>query len=365
MKLPAKTEIIRQYILTEIGGEQADAFINVYYLPLKDKFAKKAGELIEQGYLVKDVYASIIGPIAGKTDMVYYQKLNEPYRLGEVSIIETKKYEENPYAKLLGNLKKAKMGPYVLQMESLPAYRPFVFSTKTVLDDKNYRDISPLAAFSTPFRFPSLRLRNRIWMSLVPHEIETMESAIEEASGNVLTYGLGLGYFAFMASQKENVDKVTVIEKDPKVIALFQKHLLPLFPHKEKIFVCQADALEFAAAKPSGFTYCFADLWHNPEDGLPLYLKLKKMEFCPTSYWIEKDILVYFRRHLIALIDEESKGAKDKDYLHPKNFSEQLLGALHAHLSKKTIDGERDLHGLLSEESLKRIAATIRIQENI
>ena len=92
MKLPAKTEIIRQYILTEIGGEQADAFINVYYLPLKDKFAKKAGELIEQGYLVKDVYASIIGPIAGKTDMVYYQKLNEPYRLGEVSIIETKKY---------------------------------------------------------------------------------------------------------------------------------------------------------------------------------------------------------------------------------------------------------------------------------
>ena len=44
-------------------------------------------------------------------------------------------------------------------------------------------------------------------MSLKPNEIETMEQPIENANGNILVYGLGLGYFAFMASQKNSVKK--------------------------------------------------------------------------------------------------------------------------------------------------------------
>ena len=60
-------------------------------------------------------------------------------------------------------------------------------------------------------------------MLITPNEIETMKKSISEATGNVLTYGLGLGYYAYMVSMKENVESVTIVEKDKEIIDLFKK----------------------------------------------------------------------------------------------------------------------------------------------
>ena len=51
-------------------------------------------------------------------------------------------------------------------------------------------------------------------MSIIPNEIETMKEAIETVKGNVLVYGLGLGYFPYMISLKNDVNKITIIEKE-------------------------------------------------------------------------------------------------------------------------------------------------------
>ena len=55
-----------------------------------------------------------------------------------------------------------------------------------------------------------------------------MKLPVERAKGKVLTFGLGLGYFAYMCSLKEEVESVTVVEKDKSVIKLFNEIILPL-----------------------------------------------------------------------------------------------------------------------------------------
>ena len=124
-----------------------------------------------------------------------------------------------------------------------------------------------------------------------------MAAPLGRASGNVLTYGLGLGYFAFHASGKDTVTRVDVVERDEKVIELFEKYLLPQFPHSGKIRVICADALDFARERAAGYDYIFADIWHDPSDGVPLYRRLKEYESCAPGarfdYWCEDTIIHY------------------------------------------------------------------------
>ena len=90
----------------------------------------------------------------------------------------------------------------------------------------------------------------------------------------------------------------TNIERDPDVIALFKEHILPQFPHKEKIKLLQADAFAYMEKElpKASFDYIFADLWHDASDGLEMYMRLKRLEGnIPTDYWIEDSLLSYLR----------------------------------------------------------------------
>ena len=99
-----------------------------------------------------------------------------------------------------------------------------------------------------------------------------------------------------MASEKPEVESVTVVELDPAVIALFNEHLLPQFPHRDKITVVQADAFDFlehgmASVRPD---FVFMDIWHDISDGAPLYVRARQFEsrFPRTrfTYWIDRSI---------------------------------------------------------------------------
>lgn len=135
-------------------------------------------------------------------------------------------------------------------------------------------------------------------MSVTPNEINTMKEPILKAHGKVLTFGLGLGYFAYMVSVKENVESVTIIEKDASVISLFRKCILPQFKYKEKIKIIESDAFEFLNKLKNGeYDFAFVDIYHDVGDGKEVYLKFKEKEtlFSETefTYWIEKSIKLY------------------------------------------------------------------------
>ncbi len=56
------------------------------------------------------------------------------------------------------------------------------------------------------------------WMSITFNEIFTMQPAVDEAKGRVLALGLGLGYFAYMAALKPEVESVTIVERNAGII---------------------------------------------------------------------------------------------------------------------------------------------------
>lgn len=79
-------------------------------------------------------------------------------------------------------------------------------------------------------------------MTTIPNEINTMKDPIDKARGDVLTYGLGLGYYVYMVANKDEVRSITAVENDDEIIALFRQHILPQFSHPEKVIIVRDDA---------------------------------------------------------------------------------------------------------------------------
>jgi len=205
-------------------------------------------------------------------------------------------YVEDAYYQSI-KIPTERRGSWQLRTQLIQPCQPFVCNDMLRLDDG--RVLPQIGFFTAPFPYPAVLEDDREWMTLMPNETISTLPAVAEASGRVLTYGLGLGYFSFMAANKPDVASVTVVERDPQVIALFRKYILPQFPQPQKIRIIEADAFEFAAAEmPKGeYDFVFADIWHDVGDGLPLYRPFKELE--PLSphtrymYWIEPTMLCY------------------------------------------------------------------------
>ena len=163
--------------------------------------------------------------------------------------------------------------------------------------DERGRILPQLGWFDQAFSFPAIREDGRVWMTITPNEINTIQPAVQASRGKVLTFGLGLGYYAFHCLLKDDVASVTVVEKNPAVIDVFTRLLLPFFPRKDALHIIQADAFDYAANTMPGesFDTVFTDLWHDVADGIPLYQRMKALEVPGPNYlyWIEKTLRVY------------------------------------------------------------------------
>ena len=204
--------------------------------------------------------------------------------------LDKNKYEDNLYYKNI-SFKNIKSNKWSFRYESYKPYEAFVFNDLRKINDKLYPCIG---YFKEEYKYPAVLENNREWMLITPNEIETMEKPINEATGNVLTYGLGLGYYAYMVSMKEDVKTVTIVEKDKEIIELFNKYILPQFRFKDRIRIINMDAFEYFK-KNIYYDFVFVDIWHDPSDGIDLYLKFKSLEKknIKYSYWIEDTIKCY------------------------------------------------------------------------
>lgn len=100
------------------------------------------------------------------------------------------------------------------------------------------------------------------WMSIVPLEIESQEIGIAAAHGHTVVLGLGMGWAAANCALNPAVSRVTVVERDPSVIALIAD--LGVFAQlpdaaRAKIDVVEADAFDWRPDAPVDSLQ--ADIW--------------------------------------------------------------------------------------------------------
>lgn len=218
----------------------------------------------------------------------------EVYLPRMISSLSTEIYQKDPYYQNI-RIQNRRYGKWKLKRDKYDPYQAFIWRDFVYQDEKVFPQIG---FFSRPFYFPAVYEGNRLWMSITPNEIETMKEPIAKAHGKVVTLGLGLGYFAYMASIKQEVESVTIVERDESVIHLFKEVILPQFSHPEKIHIIHTDAFDFLSSLKDGdYDYLFADLWHDAGDGKPLYLAIKnyekKLPHVEFQYWIEDTIRYY------------------------------------------------------------------------
>ena len=158
-------------------------------------------------------------------------------------------------------------------------------------------------------------------MTLTPVDLDTCEEAIKAARGKVVTFGLGLGYYAYMAAEKKEVESVTVVELSEDVIHLFKEHILPQIPNKHKINIVNSDAFEYAekVMPKEGFDVAFVDTWRDASDGAPMYKKMKALEkHSPNTrflYWVEGFLRSRLRAEKICdYIEAYEDGVLEEDY---------------------------------------------------
>jgi hypothetical protein len=100
------------------------------------------------------------------------------------------------------------------------------------------------------------------WMSIVPMEVESQEIGIAAARGHTVVLGLGMGWCAANVALNPAVERVTVVERDPDVIALIEG--LGIFEQlppemRAKIAVVRDDALTWRPDAPVDSVQ--ADIW--------------------------------------------------------------------------------------------------------
>ena len=220
--------------------------------------------------------------------------------LPSICELETAPYTGDAYFSHV-KIPEIKRGKWELKTEELAPFETFVCNDFVITPDR--RMIPQIGFFRERYPFPAVLENGREWMTLLPNEMVTTYPAIESAHGRVLTFGLGLGYFTYHACQKENVERVTVVDISPDVIELFRTHILPQFPNRDKVELICADAFDFADHNMGGnFDFVFADIWHDAGDGCELYLRMKEYERLHPdiefSFWLEDTLKCYLDKSL-------------------------------------------------------------------
>ncbi|MBR6570926.1 MAG: hypothetical protein IKK75_10800 [Clostridia bacterium] len=270
--------------------------------------------------------------------------MEERYLRHAIHLLDAKECSRDPYYQTI-RLPEISRGRWKMGYKTIAAYELFTSDDLRAMPDG--REIPQTGFFTRDFRAPVVEENGREWMTVTPSEINTMTADIRAAYGKVAVFGLGLGYYAFMVSEKSEVTEVTVIERDPEVISLFREFILPQFPHKEKVTVIEADAYAFAAAMGDQQYDCaYVDIWHDVLDGVEMYLKMKRLEKSSPGtkflYWIEPSMLAWLRGMALMEIAENTPGP--------------MLAAI------GNVNDVAMLKEALKDENLRRIAANIPLE---
>lgn len=259
-------------------------------------------------------------------------------------------YQSDPYYQTIRGA-KIKVKNIELVTKVYRKNQLFIFDD-VVASPPYFQEKLSLSYPQVDYPYLALTQDDKIWMAIIPHEINTMKRAIDQAQGRVVVLGLGLGYYPFMISRKTNVERIIIVEKDKEIINIFNKHLLPYFSNRNKIEIIHADAYDYLAKHHLNFDFAFFDIYRSSNDDLDLYIKAKRQEKLypqlAISYWLEGSMIAHLRRVMISYLAEV--------YYHYETKDSSPLDDLFAHIDDKLKDyvanSYEDIIELLSDDHI-------------
>ena len=307
-----------------------------------------------ESFANESLYRELILDLDGLNEEDIDEEFFNEYLLPSIKEIVEDKYFNNPYLKNI-NIPHVKSGKYQLNHLS---YRPYeLFPLDDIIVDKdNYKELSQIGYFKKEVSYPFLGDDNNVWMSINPNEILTMEKHIKKAKGKVLVLGLGLGYFAYMISSKKDVEKVIIIENDNAIINLFKKHILNQFENKDKILIVHDDAFNYLKNN-KGYDMVFADIWHDANDGIASFIKLKEIEGklnIPFMYWIDTSLFAMVRRCIVTILVEHLENDNPR-YDVNKDEMDKVINTIYFKIKDLKLNTKEDIHNLLSDEYIDKL----------
>ena len=296
---------------------------------------------------------------------LYFDEFNEETRNylkyhyidKSVKKLDANRYIDDPYYKNI-KIEDKKIGRWDLKMMTIKPYQGFLYDDIEMADDE--KEIPKLGFFDTEFRYPAVLEDDNEWMTLVPSEIETLREGIDKAHGEVITFGLGLGYYPYMVSLKDNVSSITIVEKDENVIKLFEENILPQFEHKEKVKVICSDAFQYVReCSDTHYDFAYVDIWRDASDGIEMYIPMKNIEYMwPNTefmYWVETSILCELKRYVFLVLLKRFQDTKINNELHP------MTRQIEEFYKNYSIDTVEDFLSAMSFEKLRELATVLKI----
>jgi len=204
--------------------------------------------------------------------------------------ISTEDYLKSPYNANI-NLDKIEDEEFSFSKEIMNANELFNVSSIHPDENRELNEWMTLRALDQPYEAVFLWQGNDIWMLDSPSEANTNDPYAKKAHGHVVTFGLGIGYFVYMAMRNPMVESITVIERSASVISMFNKFILPQFPKHIPLTILKGDAFDyFNNSFINQFDYAYVDIWQSNDDGFAIIEKLLEQylpKFDKVDFWIE------------------------------------------------------------------------------
>lgn len=149
---------------------------------------------------------------------------------------------------------EGKSGDWKIERYTVTDMDALMFNIRNDLRLESDRNIKPGT-------YTRLMCKSTVVMSDTPAEKGDHIQFFEQAKGQILINGLGLGYAIEVCCRKPKVKHITVIEKSPDVIKLSGTHYLRRYP--DKLTIIQADAFDWEPPKGKRYDVVWHDIWNN------------------------------------------------------------------------------------------------------
>lgn len=220
--------------------------------------------------------------------------------------ISTAEFKNNPYYK---NIKLDKIESENFTYEKTLIEKNYLFNYESIIDDeeKELKDYMKLRALDEDLEMIYLYEDDDSWMMCSPSEASTNDPYAAKAKGKVLTFGLGIGYFVYMALLNKDVKEITVVERSKSVINLFSS-IYKQFPQDKKVNIINGDAFDyFREAFISNYDYIYVDIYKSADDGRDIITRLLE-QYHPDDdkldFWIESSCLNPLKTLVLMHYDE-------------------------------------------------------------